>query len=843
MKNRQSAGRAKCRPVDFEVDWEIMETNGHYYLGRIFDAGRGETTGQPLLYDPADLTTHAIIVGMTGSGKTGLCLNLMEEAALAGVPALMIDPKGDITNALLHFPELAPADFLPWIDAGQARRAGKTVEQAATETAARWRQGLAEWDIAPERLRALQEAVHFTVYTPGSQAGVPVSILASLKAPAIPWENDRELPREKVSSTVTALLGLLGFKNVDPIRSREHILLANIFERAWSQGQDLDLAELIMQVQTPPFDRLGIFEVNTFFPDKERFALAMTLNNILAAPTFQSWIEGQPLDVQGLLYTAGGQPRHSIFTIAHLNDDERMFFVTLLFSAVETWMRGQGGSPSLRALVYFDEIFGYLPPISNPPAKPTLLRLLKQARAFGVGLVLATQNPADVDYKALANAGTWFIGKLQTDQDKQRLLDGLTGAAVELDRGQYDALLSSLGRRVFLLHNVHAARPLLFQTRWAMNYLAGPLTRAQIPALNALAGAAPPAAPPVQPAASQPVPVARPQQPVEATSSTTRPAAPAGVVEYFLPVNVLLPAGTPAGELFYRPVLLAQARVRFLNRKYNLDHETQQTVIVPEPDRRGVVQWGDFTTLPLDSRTLPDQPAAVARFAPLVEPLTDARLVKALAADFQDWVYRTAEAWVKANEALQVYAGPDVPEESFRQLCALAAAGRQEAEAAKVAAAFAQKREGLEQKMVREQRELAGDEVELAQRKREETVTHAETILSLFGRRRRSLSTSMTKRRMTEKARSDVEESEEALAGLEGELAALDEEEAQALAGVAARWANTATQTSEIPVRPYKKDVTVEMFGVAWLPYYLVEAAGPVREIPGFEPGQNAPIP
>ena len=321
-----------------------MDTKGEFYLGRIFDPQQNKATDQPLLYDPADLTTHAVVVGMTGSGKTGLCIDLLEEAALQGIPALMIDPKGDMTNLLLHFPDLLPADFQPWVNADQARRDGKTIEQAAAETAALWKKGLADWGIGPERLLALKNAAHFAIYTPGSDAGIPVSILASLKAPEIPWEANREVLREKISGTVTALLGLVGLQDIDPVRSREHILLSNIFENAWSRGQDLDLSELILQTQNPPFPKLGVFDVNTFFPEKDRFELAMLLNNILAAPAFQTWIEGQPLDIPTLLYGADGRPRHSVFYLAHLADAERMFFVTLLYSAVETWMRTQTGT-------------------------------------------------------------------------------------------------------------------------------------------------------------------------------------------------------------------------------------------------------------------------------------------------------------------------------------------------------------------------------------------------------------------------------------------------------------------------------------------------------------------
>jgi hypothetical protein len=573
-----------------------MGKEGGFYIGRDFHPQRGETPSQNTHYDPDDLTTHAVVVGMTGSGKTGLCVDMMEEAALKGLPALMVDPKGDITNLLLHFPELAPDDFQPWINPDQARREDKTVAEVATQTSDLWRNGLAKWDIQPDRLRALKEAAQFAVYTPGSDAGIPISILASLEAPPISWDENEELLREKISGTVTALLGLVGMHDIDPVRSKEHILLSNIFEQAWSQGEDLDLGELILKTQNPPFSKLGVFDVNTFFPEKDRFELAMLLNNILAAPAFQVWLEGQPLDIQGLLYTPDGRPRHSIFYIAHLPEAERMFFVTLLFSAMEAWMRTQGGTTSLRSLLYFDEIFGYLPPTQNPPSKEPMLRMLKQARAFGVGLVLVTQNPVDLDYKGLSNTGTWFVGKLQTDQDKQRLLDGLQGATPDMNRGAYDKMISSLGKRVFLLHNVHEKKPKLFQTRWAMNYLAGPLTRTQIPAVNQLAGAKPEALPPDsaaqasfgtietgaavygQPAAA--VTQTNVESEAELPGSATRPAVPGRMAEYFLPNDLSFTeafsvAGRSVPEearslgLIYRPALLAQSRIRYLNRTRN----------------------------------------------------------------------------------------------------------------------------------------------------------------------------------------------------------------------------------------------------------------------------------
>ncbi len=846
-----------------------IDTQGKFYLGEIFDPQAGKRSGQPLLYDPEDLTTHAVVVGMTGSGKTGLCVDLLEEAALNGFPALMIDPKGDITNMLLHFPDLLPQDFQPWVNADQARREGKSLEQAAQDTAALWRNGLADWGIDAQRLRALKSSAEFAVYTPGSDAGIPVSILSSLKAPEIPWEGNREVLREKISGTVTALLGLVGLTDLDPVRSREHILVSNIFEHAWSRGADLDLSELILQTQTPPFTRLGVFDVNTFFPEKDRFALAMLLNNILAAPAFQTWIEGQPLDIPTLLYTKDGRPRHCVFYIAHLTDAERMFFVTLLYSAVETWMRSQKGTTTLRALLYFDEIFGYLPPIGNPPSKEGMLRMLKQARAFGVGQVLVTQNPVDVDYKALSNAGTWFIGKLQTDQDKQRLLDGLESATGGgMDRREYDRLISALGKRVFLLHNVHEKRPQLFQTRWAMNYLAGPLTRNQIPQLNALVGAglpaAQPAVAPTPPGAVGAAPLGAPQPAVPDTQpirtkpapaekpetelgSTTRPALPAGIAEYFLPNNLTFTqAFQAAGRsypnealslgLVYRPVLLAQAEVRYFNRKYNLDSLQKVTALVPDPDRRGVVRWEDYPGEAIDLRSLDSAPDPRARFQAPQTPLNDARLVAAMQRDFQDWVYRSARVTVRANESLKVYAGPEVGQAEFRSLCADAARQQRDSEAAKIADGYDRKLLRLQQQLEREERELREDESELSQRKMEEWGTHAENVLGLFGKRRstRKISTSLSKRRMTEQAKADVEESLDAIASFKKEIAALEKEKAQALEDVNRRWSEVVNDIRELTITPLKKDVLVELFGVAWMPFHVIRSGGETFELPGY---------
>src|SRR5688572_28245170 len=462
-----------------------FEKLGLFYLGRELDrsqqSAKSNQQSVPLLYDSSDLVTHAVIAGMTGSGKTGLGIDLIEECAIDGVPVIAIDPKGDLGNVLLTFPGLAPEDFLPWVDQDEARRAGQTKEAFAAAEAAKWSKGLAEWGQDGRRIEKLRDAAEFALYTPGSAAGRPLSIVKSFAAPDPEIVNDAELLQDRVTTAATSVLTLAGVA-AEPIKSREHVLIATLFSESWRAGRDLDLASLITQIQTPPIAKVGIVDLESFFPSKDRFALAMQLNQLLAAPGFQAWMDGEALDIDRLLFGLNGRPRVSVISIAHLDDQERMFFASLLLNEIVGWMRSQRGTSSLRAVIYFDEIFGFLPPVANPPSKPPLLTLLKQARAFGMGLVVATQNPVDLDYKGLSNVGTWFLGRLQTERDKQRLMDGLEGAAAggKFDRAGMEQTLAGLGNRVFLLHNVHEDEPVLFQTRWALSYLRGPLTRPEI---------------------------------------------------------------------------------------------------------------------------------------------------------------------------------------------------------------------------------------------------------------------------------------------------------------------------------------------------------------------------
>ncbi len=821
-----------------------------WYLGKRYTLDKGAILDDVVTYDPDDLTTHAFIVGMTGSGKTGLAITLMEEAALSRIPALYIDPKGDLTNIGLHFPDLRPEDFAPWISPDEARREGKSVEQKAAEVAQLWRQGLAKWGVTPGRIRELSEAVQFTIFTPGSDAGVPVSILASLAAPQMPWEGNQELILERIDGTVTALLGLVGFTDIDPLQSREHILLANIFQHVWSQGKDLTLPELILQVQNPPFEKLGVFDLETFFPTKERMALAMRLNNILASPTFQTWVQGVPLDIEQLLWTPEGTPRHSVFYLAHLSDRERMFFITLLFTAVETWMRTQPGSDALRALLYFDEIHGYLPPVAMPPSKPPMLRLLKQARAFGLGLILVTQNPVDVDYKALSNMGTWFIGRLQTERDKMRLLDGLEGAAPGMDRQAYDRLISQLRKRVFLLHNVHEPEPIVYHTRWAMNFLPGPFTRVQIPQLNRLLGASAPGtaevraveSPVVEPVAAVPS-VSAPPKPRGAAVQTTLPGtatepAVSGEV-YYWPVEISpeeaaethVPNAAYLG-LVYRPALWAQATVAVNRAKYELAWEGTYAVLVEEPEAR--VDWDAWLAQPRDLDMFDVEPESDAHFLPLEPPWSRATSRKKLRSDFKKWLVRYVRIPVRVHKKLKVYAGPQEPESRFKRRVREVAREHLEKDLKKVQEKYARKLQRLRERLEREEIELAQDIQEYEQRKREEWVTHAENVLGLFFGRRRRLTTSLTKRRLASQAEADIEESRIQIAKYRKQIQALEAKMQAEMEEVRAKWIEILEDVDVIVLRPSRRDIFVDAFGIAWMPYHIFADGEDLVDVPAF---------
>jgi DNA helicase HerA-like ATPase len=839
---------------------EVEERLASFYLGQEYDLGKRELLDQRVQYDARDLTTHAVCLGMTGSGKTGLGVILLEEAALDGVPSLIIDPKGDMTNLLLTFPDLRAEDFRPWVNPDDARRKDLDLDTYAANMADLWRNGLAGSGQGPDRIRRLREAADFAIFTPGSSAGQQLSILDTLKAPSLSWDTDSELLRDKIESIVSALLGLVDV-DADPVKSREHILLSNIFEHAWRAGEDLDLAQLILRVQKPPFSQLGVFPVNTFFPEKDRMGLAMLLNGLMASPAFADWIQGQPMEIDRLLLGPSGKPQVSILYIAHLSDAEKQFFVTLLLEQVVSWMRAQTGTTSLRALVYMDEVFGYLPPHpSNPPTKKPMLTLLKQARAFGLGLILATQNPVDLDYKALSNAGTWFIGRMQTDRDKQRLLDGLEGVEVGeggTSRAQFDRMISALSSRVFLLHNVHEGKPVVFQTRWAMSYLRGPLTRNQVQQLagqqpavpkpartSSEAAAAPSAAPAVPPASSRPGPaLPYSQVPPQLPSTVTQVYWPAQVPLKKAVANLARDGGLVVrskdeqeGTLVYHPALVGLARLRFAHTKSRQTHEEDVAYLLPAEGEGHAVDW-DRGRVEIDAGELERQPERGALYAELPSDLGASKRYTELESEFNDYLYYNSSATLQYNPHLDLYSEIGESQEAFQRRCRKGGEAARDAEAKKMAAKYERELDRLEDRLKREERELDEDKIEHSARKEEELLSGVESVFGLFTGSRSSsrLSSASRKRRMTRQAKADVKESQETIKELKEQISKVKQDARAELEELDAKWREQIDEVEEIEVRPRRADVRIELFALAWLPYWELRMGDQALSMPAFE--------
>jgi hypothetical protein len=781
-----------------------FEKLGVFYLGRPRDLASGQSASEPLLYDSRKLLTHALCMGMTGSGKTGLCLSLLEEAALDGIPTLAIDPKGDLGNLLLTFPGLSPAEFAPWVDPAEAAQKGMSREALAESVATTWREGLASWGQDGARIQKLRDAVELAIYTPGSSAGIPLSILRSLSAPAGSVREDAELLRAHIAGTVQGLLGLVGIE-ADPMQSREHILLATLLEQAFVRGEDVELASLLARIQTPPFAKLGVLDLETFYPAKERAALALSLNGLLASPSFASWLEGEPLDIQSLLYTPAGKPRIAIVSIAHLGDAERMFFVTLLLNQLLLWTRAQSGTSSLRALFYMDEVFGYFPPVAMPPSKRPMLTLLKQARAFGLGLVLATQNPVDLDYKGLSNIGTWFIGRLQTERDKARVLEGLEGAAsAGFDRGRLEQQLAGLGKRVFLLHDAAASAPLAFETRWSLSYLRGPLTRTEIKALmDGRRTAAP---------AGRPRPVAR-----ATLTSAARPAVPPEIPQLFVP------RGHDAGAFVYEPRLLGIARVGYGDTRLGVDHTADVAVLVPIHDGAVPVDFRQAAPLSLPHAALTREPEEGALFAAVPAAAT---VVKRYASWSKELAAHLASdlplsLWKSGSTGL--VSRPGESERDFRARVQLAAREQRDARVAALRAKYEPKLAALEERLRKAEVAIDREESDVSQANLEGALSVGATLLgALFGNKPLSTRTVGSASRAARslgkagKERDDVARAAASAAALRDKRAALqDELEAEV---AALEKAALDEPLASVTLKAKKSAVTVQLVGLAFEP-------------------------
>ncbi|HKL62329.1 MAG TPA: DUF87 domain-containing protein [Woeseiaceae bacterium] len=795
-----------------------FEKLGAFYVGKAIDETTGTVGNELILYDSKDLTTHAVIIGMTGSGKTGLGIGLIEEAAMDHVPVIAIDPKGDLGNLLLTFPDLGADDFEPWVNPSAAVNQGRTVRQFAADQAALWKKGLADWGQDGERIRALRERADMAVYTPGSTAGLPVSVLRSFAAPDQAFREDRDLYRERVQATATSILSLLGI-DADPVSSREHILIANLLDHHWSEGRDLDVATLIGLIQNPPLTRIGVMSLDAFYPPDQRFKLAMQLNSLLAAPGFEAWMEGEPLSAQGLFYTGTGKPRVSVMSIAHLSDPERMFFVSMLLNEIIAWMRAQPGTASLRALLYMDEIFGYMPPVANPPSKLLLLTLLKQARAYGLGLVLSTQNPVDLDYKGLSNTGTWFIGRLQTERDKARVMQGLEGAATGtgFDRGRLEQTIGGLGKRRFLLHNVHEDGPVVFNTRWVMSYLPGPLTRDQIRRLMAERREAAREAK-AAPGATAPAPSA-------AGIAAAPPVMPPEIHQYWLPAGRENP-----GDIVYRARLIGSAEAAYTSSRYAVDEQRRYLLAAEPGDGPAVMDWNEAQELPVDAQALESRGLPGTAYAPLAEPLAAADHYADWERELKRWIRNERPVVLYRNRELKFTSEPGESEAEFRIRLQQAASEKRDQAVAKLRKRYASKVNTLENRLLRARQTLERESQQVAKKGIDTVISVGTAILgAVLGRKRLSTTTAgrigsavKTAGGMHKEA-GDVARAEETVARVEAELAELDARMKEEVAALDTAFDAHSAELEEIPVRAAASNIRVHFVGLLWVPHRRTE--------------------
>lgn len=797
-----------------------FEKLGVFYLGKEYDLEEKRLKDELILYKSKDLTTHAVIIGMTGSGKTGLGIGIIEEAAIDNIPVIAIDPKGDLGNLALTFPQLRGEDFLPWVNVHEAANKGLSAEEYANNQAELWRKGLSEWGQDEKRIERLRNAADVRIYTPGGSAGLGVSLLRSFNAPSREIINDKDAYRDRVDITTNSLLSLLGF-NADPFTSREYILISNIFEHTWSKGQNLDLPELISAIQKPPMDKIGVMDVDSFYPSKDRFSLAMMLNSLLASPGFKAWLEGDPMDINRFMYDKDGRPTVSIFSITHLSDSERMFFVTMLLNEVLSWVRSQPGTGSLRAILYMDELFGYLPPIANPPSKAPLLTLLKQARAYGLGLVLSTQNPGDLDYKALSNAGTWFIGRLQTERDKERVLAGLEGAAAagKFDRARTERILAGLGQRIFYLHSVHNDEPVIFSTRWVLSYLSGPLTRDQISSLTS--------AETVTEKVQTPYDNIPQKQDIDTlndnrteSSKSTPPVLPPQIKQVYLPAT-----GMDPRNIVYVPSVIGAADVLYSNAKLGVSVSKNYTLLAPLHDGPIPLDWSEAEQIEINLRDLDSGPVEGAHYANFPDAASNAR-------SYEDWK-KLLNQFIRTNlslkllfsPALKTLSEPGEDERDFRIRLQHLAHERRDDAMEEIRKKYSSKLDQLEERHRRAKQAVEQKNAMAAQRKVEAAVSAGTALLgALLGRKTISatsvsrIGTAVRSTSRAFKSGQEISGAVETLQSIEAQIQELQLELEQQLEKISANYNMLEEKLESVEIRAISGNITVHFMGLAWVP-------------------------
>jgi len=765
--------------VKMVFDFERLNT---FFLGRRLDPDTASPVPEPFLFKNKNFTTHAAIIGMTGSGKTGLGISIIEEAAMDSIPVIVIDPKGDMGNLMLAFPSLSPEQFLPWIDDEEAARKGMSREEMARHVAQTWRNGLSQWWQGPDRIKKYVQRAQRCIFTPGSNAGQPISLLASFDAPNQDILDDAVILNSLINSTVTGLLALTGIES-EPLKNKEHLLLSNIFLYFWRRNQSLNLETIIGNIINPPFQKLGVLPLDTIYPSQERMKLAMAFNTILASPGFSSWLQGEPLDIGSILYTREGRPRISIFSIAHLSESERMFFVTILLNRFLNWLRIQPGTSSLRSLLYMDEISGYFPPVAEPPSKRPMLLLLKQARAYGAGLVLATQNPVDLDYRGLSNIGTWFIGRLQTRQDQDRVMDGLkTASSTDIDAPKLRSILSSLPGRTFLLRSVHLERPVIFQTRWVMSYLRGPLTLENIRRLSAQevekteeAVASVDKGPTYD---SVSVQTAVFSEVDKRKAQGSRPILSSRFSQYYLipPVSV--------DSFILRPHLGLSATVRFVDNRRGIDEIQEYTARVFLNEDFKDPDWANAEPLGFDIHDLSSTPPSKCSYLPLPPAIMSVSSLSPFIRSWSDYLYRTCRIELYRVKALRLESRPGESLEDFRSRVAEVVSSKKAEALDRLEKKYEKRFRLLDDRLARAKSRLEKEQGDVTARGVDTAVSFGVAILgALFGRKTvsvtsasragrgiRSAGRMLREKQDVDRARENIHRIEEAISTLAQEL-------------------------------------------------------------------------
>lgn len=782
-----------------------MSKDGNFYLGKEYSLDKSELSDKKFLYDASDLTTHGVVFGMTGSGKTGLCIDLLEEAIKEDIPLFIVDPKGDVSNLALMFPDQQAADFRPWVSPTQAQQEGKDLDTFASEKAAMWKNGLESWDIDRDYIQSLKDKMDLRIFTPGSSAGLAVSIVQGFKAPEGDLAQDEEGMLEKIRNTVSALLSLLDISG-DPLSSQPHILISNIIEHYWRLGRDLSLEDLIINIQKPPFQRLGVFDVNQLIDEKERVELAFKINNVIAAPSFRFWKSGMPLSASELIKKRNGKVPVNVFYIAHLSENERMFFLSLLLNEIVDWIRKQPGATDLKYLFYMDEIYGYLPPYpQNPPSKNPLMILMKQARAFGLGVVLVTQNPKDIDYKALTNTGTWFVGKLQAELDRERVMEGLRGvldaSGESVDTKQINDMLSGLQKRVFLVKNVHEPGFRFFHTRWAISYLAGPITRDQLKDMSGMFAA---------PASVRAVVAAAPEAPAMPTRSDLLPHPPQPDVS----MEHMFESTAGSAEKVYTPYLYLEGEVIFDDSKLGIYVRNKYYSHVP---LEASLDWREsvMEEEPGEYAGEPDSPVQGFNVLPAKLNYTALRRMQK---SFKNHLFSQFVLKLFINKELKLASEVKESEEDFRTRCRDVVEKNIDKEIERLKDKYETKIERLEDRIEREQLKVDKLKKDVRSKRTEEVLSLGESVLGFLmgGKSRRGLSAAARKRRASSSASSRLEMGKAKLSQLEEDVLQLQEELEDKIADIEDKYYDKADGIEEFDVRLEKDDIIISSQALLW---------------------------